>query len=140
MQTTVRLGLHTGRLTRAAALEDYFRLGIGPDADFQLRAHPLFRNGQFGSTPLASEFKLGNLTVGQDLLNSRYLHLGVVGFCDIAQLPRIYPGQRLSKSPLDAGVGLEFGILGSLGPRFTLTYGHDFREHRRAIYLAASLR
>jgi hypothetical protein len=83
---------------------------------------------------------LGNLTVGQDLLAAKFLKLGIVGFCDSAQMPRIYSGQKQSSSALDAGAGIEFGILGLQGPRFTLTYGRNIREHRNAFYLSSSFR
>jgi hypothetical protein len=140
LQSTVRLGLHGGRLSRATPLEDYFRLGVGPDVKFQLRAHPLFRNGKLGSTPLAGEFVLGNLTVGQDLFDKKLLRLGIAGFCDAARMPRIYPRQSLSGTALDAGVGIEIGLLGRNGPNFTLTYGRNVREHRNAFYLATMFR
>jgi hypothetical protein len=140
LQGTLRVGMHAGRLSETAALEDHFMLGAGPDARFQLRAHPLFQQGMLGTTPLARDFILGNLTVGHDLHSWKWLRLGLVAFCDAARMPHLYPGQNLSSTALDTGAGIEFGLLGLTAPRFTLTYGHDWKGHRNVFYLSTALR
>ena len=140
LQTTLSLGIHAGQLSRQAALEDHFLLGVGPDAQFQLRAHPLFQHGTMGSTPLAGEFVLGNLTAGQDLHAWKWLRLGTVAFLDAAQMPRIYSGQALPATALDAGAGIEIGLRGSPATRFTLTFGHDWKDRCNVFYFSSSFR
>jgi tetratricopeptide (TPR) repeat protein len=137
LQSNLHVGLHAGRVSEAADLEDYYRLGVGPDADFQLRAHPVFRDGIFGSAPLAGEFLLGNITVRQSIYSGEWIHWGLSIFCDTAWTPRLYTGQEISSTAVDTGAGIEIGLLGSAGPRFTLAYGRDWKGQRNAFYLSA---
>jgi hypothetical protein len=140
LQSTLRFGIHAGRLSPRGVLEDHFLLGVGPDARFQLRAHPLFQDGRFGSTPLAGSFILGNLTIAHDLFTWKWVRLGAVIFCDAAYMPRLYAGQALRSTAVDTGAGLEFGLSGIPSARFTLAYGHDWQRRRDVVYLSTSFR
>ena len=139
-QRTLLLGLHTGRLSEPGPAEDHFVLGVGPDADFWLRAHPFLRHAKPGQTPLAGEFVLGNMTAAADIKAWKWLKLGVTAFFDLAWMPRLYPGQRTSSTALDAGIGIELGSPLVSSRRFTLAWGHDAKTGRDVFYLAGSFR
>ena len=139
-QTAVRWGIHAGRLSSPAPLEDHFLLGVGPDTRFQLRAHPIFRDGMLGKTPLAERFVLGNLTVAQDLHTWKWLRLGAAFFADAAYFPALYPAQQLPSSAVDTGAGMEFGIPGISAARFMLAYGRDWKGKRNAFYFSTAFR
>ena len=140
LQRTLLLGLHAGQLSAPGLVEDHFILGVGPDADFWLRAHPFLRHGKPGQTPLAGKFLLGNLTIASDIKRFKWIKLGALAFLDFAQLPRAYSGQTLPRILADAGVGIELGSPIVPGRRFTVTWGHDTRTGRSVFYLATSFR
>jgi Tfp pilus assembly protein PilF len=140
LQKTLLLGLHAGHLSEPGLAEDHFVLGIGPDADFWLRAHPFLRDGKPGQTPLAGEFLLGNLTVASDIKSWKWVKVGALAFVDIAQVPRPYPGQTIPRVLADVGIGIELGSPIVASRRFTVVWGHDARTGRNVFYLAASLR
>jgi Tfp pilus assembly protein PilF len=140
LQRTLLLGLHAGYLSDPGLAEDHFILGVGPDADFWLRAHPYLREGKPGNTPLAGEFLLGNLTVASDIKHWKWIKIGALAFLDVAQLPRLYPGQSLPRVLADVGIGVELGSPIVPSRRFTIMWGHDTRSGRNVFYLASALR
>ena len=75
---SLALGLHGGRLSPNGLVEDHFVLGVGPDSEFSLRAHPYLRNGRPGTAPLAAGFLLGNLTTGTDVSSWKGVTVGVL--------------------------------------------------------------
>jgi Tfp pilus assembly protein PilF len=140
LQRTLLLGLHAGYLSDPGLAEDHFILGVGPDADFWLRAHPYLREGKPGNTPLAGEFLLGNLTVASDIKNWKWIKIGALAFLDVAQLPRLYPGQSIPRVLADVGIGVELGSPIVPSRRFTIMWGHDTRSGRNVFYLSSALR
>jgi hypothetical protein len=138
-KSRVRWGISAGYVSRAAALEDHFLLGVGPDVHFPLRAHPLFGEGGLGSTPLAGEFVLGGLTAGRDLHAWKWLELGLVTFLDTGTIPRAF-NSRSPLTVLDTGAGIEIGVPGASISRFTVSYGRDWQKRQNVFYLSASLR
>ena len=140
LQRTLLLGLHAGYLAESGLAEDHFILGVGPDADFWLRAHPYLREGKPGNTPLAGEFLLGNLTVASDIKNWKWIKIGALAFLDVAQLPRLYPGQSIPRVQADVGIGVELGSPIVPSRRFTIMWGHDTRTGQNVFYLASALR
>jgi Tfp pilus assembly protein PilF len=140
LQRTLLLGLHAGYLSDPGLAEDHFILGVGPDADFWLRAHPYLREGKPGNTPLAGEFLLGNLTVASDIKNWKWIKIGALAFLDVAQLPRLYPGQSIPRVLADVGIGVELGSPIVPSRRFTIMWGHDTRTGHNVFYLSSALR
>ena len=137
---SLSIALHGGRLSSPALAEDHFVLGTGPDADFPLRAHPYLRGGQPGTTPLAAEFVLGNLTAATDIKSWKWLTLGIVGLVDVGRASELYPGQCLPATMFDVGLGVELGSPLSSSRRFTFVWGRDVVERRSVFYVAASIR
>ena len=140
LQRTLLLGLHAGYLSEPGLAEDHFTLGVGPDADFWLRAHPYLRQGKPGNTPLAGEFLLGNLTIASDIRKWNWISIGMLAFLDVAQLPRLYPGQPIPRVQADVGIGIEMGSPIVPSRRFTIVWGHDTRTGHNVFYLASALR
>ena len=140
LQRTLLFGLHAGHLSEPGLAEDHYILGVGPDADFWLRAHPYLREGKPGKTPLAGEFLLGNLTVASDIRNWKWIKIGTLAFLDVAQLPRLYPGQSIPRVLADVGIGIELGSPLVPSRRFTIMWGHDTRTGHNVFYLASALR
>jgi tetratricopeptide (TPR) repeat protein len=140
LQQTLLLGLHGGYLSEPGLAEDHFMLGVGPDTDFWLRAHPYLREGKPGNTPLAGEFLLGNLTVASDVKNWKWIKIGALAFLDVAQVPRLYPGQPIPRVLADVGIGVELGSPIIPSRRFTIMWGHDTRTGHNVFYLASALR
>lgn len=140
MQRSLVLGVHAGRLSEPGLFEDHFILGVGPDVDFWLRAHPFLRAGKPGRTPLAGQFALCNLTAASDIKSWKWLKVGVVAFLDVAQVSRAYPGQMTSPTPVDTGVGLELGSRLVPARRFTFAWGYDAKSDRHVFYVTTSYR
>lgn len=139
-EQSVALGVHGGWLSSRGLVEDHFVLGIGPDADFPLRAHPYLGDGHPGVAPLASRFTLCNLTGTTDLFKWGWFKLGAQAFADTAWLQQDYPGQGLPKSIFDTGVGLDFGSALLGGGKITVAWGHDWQGHRNVVYVGTTLR
>jgi tetratricopeptide (TPR) repeat protein len=140
LRKTIRWGVHGGTMSQSAFMEDYFRLGVGPDVPYQLRAHPLFKEGILGATPLASRFLLGNITVSRDIHNWKYFSLGLSAFCDSAKIRRSYSKQSFPSSAVDAGTMVQVGLRGSSSMRFAVTYAKDLRTGRNVYYFSTVLR
>ncbi len=135
--TSLRLGLHAGWLSSQNPVEDYFLLGVGPDADFPLRAHPIFRDGRKGGSPMASRFALGNLSCRQDIYRWKVLRIGFLAFADAAQIWSRYSGQEGAGTLVDTGIGIEFGSSLISENRFTVAYGRDWKGERNTLYVGA---
>ena len=140
MQRTLAFGVHAGRLSEPGLFEDHFILGVGPDVDFWLRAHPFLRTGKPGRTPLAGQFALCNLTAASDIKSWKWLKVGVVAFFDVAQLSRLYPGQTISPTLVDTGIGMELGSRLVPARRFTFAWGYDAKSDRHVFYVTSSYR
>jgi hypothetical protein len=140
LRRSIRWGVHAGTMTGTAFLEDHFVLGVGPEVRYPLRAHPLLREGMLGSTPLASEFLLGNLTASHDVYSWKAFALGFTAFADSARLSRLYPDQKLPSRALDVGIGIEFGAKANSSYRFALTYARDLKLRRNVVYFSTVLR
>jgi len=137
---SMTLGLHAGRMSTNGPAEDHFVLGVGPDTDFALRAHPYLRNAGPGSAPLAGEFLLANVTAAADLATLKWLKVGAVVFADVARAPRLYAAQAVSRNLLDAGIGIELGSALFSSRRVTLAWGRDWKGRHNAFYVASSFR
>jgi hypothetical protein len=115
-------------------------LGVGPDTDFALRAHPYLRNARPGSAPLAGEFLLANVTAAMDVATLKWFTVGAVAFADFARAPRLYAGQALPGTLLDLGIGVELGSALFASRRMTVAWGRDIKGRRNTFYVATSLR
>jgi len=138
LQTSLQLGLHAGHASRRAPLEDHFILGVGPDADFPLRAHLVFRDGAKGNAAVARDFALGSFTWRQEAFRWQLLRFGFIAYADAARIWNAFPGQEGRNTLLDTGAGIELGS--SMWPqaRFTFAYGRDWKGKRNSFYLGAS--
>ena len=136
----VTVGVHAGMLSREGLAEDHFVLGVGPDADYPLRAHPYLRDGRPGSAPLAGRFVLGNLTATTDVFRWGWFKVGVVGFADCAWIQRGYAGQGLPKRVVDAGAGLELSSTLFGSGLVTVVWGRDWQGRRNVVYVGTALR
>lgn len=132
---SLELGLHGGWISRQSLLEDRFSLGVGPDSDFSLRAHNIFRDGQKGRSPVAGRFALANLSWRREVRRIGLLRLGVVAFTDIAKIGRPLAGQTAFGTLIDTGAGVELGWGPLRATRLTLAYGRDWKGDRNTVYV-----
>jgi hypothetical protein len=139
-QQLVSVAVQGGKLFGPSPVETHFVLGMGPDADFPLHAHPYLRGGQPGSAPMAASFLTGSLTAATDVRRWTWATLGVVGVADIGRAPTLYPGQEMAPSLCDVGIGVEFGSPVSSSRRFTFMWARDTVSGRSVFYLAGSIR
>ena len=132
--------VHAGVLSRDGLVEDHFVLGVGPDAEYPLRAHPYLRDGRPGSAPLAGRFLLGNFTASTDVFRWGWFRVGAVGFADCAWIERGYPGQGLRRQIVDVGAGVELSSAWFGSGLVTVIWGRDWYGRRNVVYVGTSLR
>jgi hypothetical protein len=89
---------------------------------------------------LARQFILANVTATREVKRWNWFTVGLVGFADVAALPRLYAGQDLPGSLVDTGVGLELGSPLSPERRFTFVWARDWRGGANIAYVTTSLR
>jgi hypothetical protein len=126
-QAFLAAAIHGGAVSRGAVIEDHFVLGLGPDADVQLRAHPFMRGGAPGAAPLAGSFVSANLTAAQDVVRVGLLQLGVVAFLDSALVTRAHPAMPDGRRFVDGGIGVELASSVQASRRVRVQWGHDLR-------------
>ncbi len=64
----------------------------------------------------------------------------MLAFLDVAQLPRLYPGQSIPRVLADVGIGVELGSPIVPSRRFTIIWGHHTRTGQNVFCLACALR
>jgi len=135
LEQSFEIGLHAGWISPQSLVEDYFMLGMGPDTDFALRAHRIFREGRKGMSPVAGHFALANLSWRREIRKVGLLGLGVIVFTDVAKVSRSLAGQSYFGTIVDTGAGVELGWGPLRANRLTVAYGRDWRGEGNTLYV-----
>ena len=134
-EQSLEIGLHAGWISQQSLVEDHFMLGMGPDTDFALRAHRIFRDGGKGLSPVAGRFALVNLSWRREIRKVGLLGLGLVVFTDVAKVGRSLAGQPDFDTIVDTGAGVELGWGPLRSNRLTVAYGRDWKGKRNTLYV-----
>ena len=118
-------------------LEDKFLLGIGPDAQYYLRAHSTTQGGRLGNSPVVDKFILSNLQYSHHLF--RLFPFKIEGglFIDCANIFGKNSIHYKNRFIVDVGV---FSKIYLFKFPFILSYGHNFKEKVNSFYVGSHVR
>lgn len=121
-----------GRGSSGTPIDEMYAPGGSPDMELPLRAHPLFRDGALGASPLGRGLLLTNLEWRRRLLRSALAQAAVVVFYDGAWVSHTPQGGG-RHSLHDVGVGLRIALGGTTLLR--VDCGHGLSDGANACFL-----
>lgn len=133
----VQQRVRTGKIFKAAPLDELYLIGMERDTDLWLRGHVGTRDGRKGSSPLASGYFLTNSDFLRRIYGNGLISIKAGPLFDVARAITTENGLGSEQWSFDTGVQAKLTVLGT---SVVFTWGHDLRSGNNAFYGAAAQR